>query len=740
MALYPPLVNSSLPAFPADSQNIEFHYFVPQTMSISDAKISKIQYTVVNQSNNVSVLKPTSIATVQTSEIIEIDNTNERYFYIPISNINGGWIPGNIYKVQIRFSNIYENSEWSSVCYLKATAKSQNITVEIINAEEAFAVYVESPQFYGRYENTDATEIQTKYAFTLIDYTTNEILEETGWQIHTDSLDSVVFSRELEDFKRYYLQYSIETKNGYTQTIKNDFLCTLDLLPIPEIEFKECTNDYEEGRIKVVVGNKDSNIDRISTNLILRRTDSKSNFTIWEDYKIFNIWDDKVYIEFYDYLIEHGVIYKYSIQTLSSQGYRGKSIWSPTVEALYEHIFLVGNNKQLKIKFNPKVSSWKRTLQEAKVETIGSQYPFITRNGNINYFTFPLEGLVSYWLDEQELFCSKNSLCGNREIATVNANHLNLTDDNIILEREFRNQVEEFLTNGDYKYFKSPTEGVRLVALTEVSLTPEDTLGRMIHSFRSTAYEIGDNSLTNLIEFGIQDKGEFISSEDMGEKEESFTLGTYHTVGIDTDLYNLIKQQVKDNEQVAGTNYRRKLKYIKNLVIEEISGKACSLEIQQNKNSTWDKITLSEELSFYHFPEMVKIYGLKCKTSNVILNLTYDAVFEYEEISSSIPDTNLNLTVVSKFVQLNTKFSKDLGNMNLFTAIKNNDASLIEVYNFSFLRVEGVAGTKFKVNGEEYVLTSDFLSREFKDFSISSAEMLTEGPAIISVVYNGGKQ
>jgi hypothetical protein len=70
----------------------------------------------------------------------------------------------------------------------------------------------------------------------------------------------------------------------------------------------------------------------------------------------------------------------------------------------YEDMFLVGENKQLKIKFNPKISSLKRQLQETKTETIGSKYPFIRRNGAVNYFTFPIAGLISYKMDEQSLF------------------------------------------------------------------------------------------------------------------------------------------------------------------------------------------------------------------------------------------------------------------------------------------------------------------------------------------------
>ena len=39
-----------------------------------------------------------------------------------------------------------------------------------------------------------------------------------------------------------------------------------------------------------------------------------------------------------------------------------------------------------------------------------------------------------------------------------------------------------------------------------VSLSPEDGLGRMLHSFSSTAYEIADFTYDNLIKLGIIEK------------------------------------------------------------------------------------------------------------------------------------------------------------------------------------------------------------------------------------------
>jgi hypothetical protein len=50
-------------------------------------------------------------------------------------------------------------------------------------------------------------------------------------------------------------------------------------------------------------------------------------------------------------------------------------------------------------------------------------------------------------------------------------------------ERRFKMKLLEWLGNGEIKLFKSAAEGNYLVRLMNISLTPEDKLGRMLHNF-----------------------------------------------------------------------------------------------------------------------------------------------------------------------------------------------------------------------------------------------------------------
>ena len=46
---------------------------------------------------------------------------------------------------------------------------------------------------------------------------------------------------------------------------------------------------------------------------------------------------------------------------------------------------------------------------ETKKNTIGGKYPFIFRNGAVEYKEFPISGLISYLMDEDEFFISKKN-------------------------------------------------------------------------------------------------------------------------------------------------------------------------------------------------------------------------------------------------------------------------------------------------------------------------------------------
>lgn len=177
-----------------------------------------------------------------------------------------------------------------------------------------------------------------------------------------------------------------------------------------------------------------------------------------------------------------------------------------------EDMYLTIANRQLKIEFNPQVSSFKQVVNEGKVETIGSPYPYIRRNAAINYAQFPISGLISCQMDENENFISKEDLYGGRELLrkyeqfnsySVNEPFETTINNDFVYEKKFRDEVIKYLMDGKTKLFRSPTEGNYLVRLTDVSFSPNQQLGRMIWTFSATANEIAANTIDNYYKYKI---------------------------------------------------------------------------------------------------------------------------------------------------------------------------------------------------------------------------------------------
>ena len=69
---------------------------------------------------------------------------------------------------------------------------------------------------------------------------------------------------------------------------------------------------------------------------------------------------------------------------------------SVEVIADFEDLFLYDGERQLTVRFNPKVATFKQNRVEQKTETIGSKYPYIIKNGAVNYKELSISGLISY--------------------------------------------------------------------------------------------------------------------------------------------------------------------------------------------------------------------------------------------------------------------------------------------------------------------------------------------------------
>ena len=207
-----------------------------------------------------------------------------------------------------------------------------------------------------------------------------------------------------------------------------------------------------------------------------------------------------------DYTVESGVVYNYSVQGYDEHGARSgmKTIEKPVLMT-FEDIFLTSKDKQIKIRFNPSLTSFKHTLSEVKIDTIGSQYPYIKRNGYVDYVQFPLGGFISSAMDGEGIYTNKEEIYGKYK---PYYDEYNMEKDipiwqDVIWEKKFRDKISAFLYDDNVKLFRSPTEGNIIIRLMDINFQPNQTLGRRLWAFTSNAYEMDEFTLENLYKYDI---------------------------------------------------------------------------------------------------------------------------------------------------------------------------------------------------------------------------------------------
>lgn len=423
---------------------------------------------------------------------------------------------GQYYKVQLAYIHLDGTiGIYSTVGVIKYTSTPdvyiENLTFGYINQHNYSYVGVYSQAPYNNADgrvNRDTTEKLYSSYFKVTDEN-GHVVVETEEKLHKSfeddvsyqSTEEIVVSQDLDINRSYYIQFFTKSVNGLEYPSQRYRIMQRRSIS-PDINANLVAKlDYDNGFISMKLDTKEP----VISGLFLVSRAASNNGYKWEEFKRFDLqsmipekWS------LMDCTIEQGVTYKYSLQQYNENGIYSDRIISNGVFADFEDSFLYDGEKQLKIRFNPKVSSFKANVLESKIDTIGSQHPYILRNGNVYYRDFPISGLISHQMDDTELFCSKAEL-GLNEITS------NLTSENLVAERLFKLKVLEWLTNGKAKLFRSPGEGNYIVRLMNTSMSPNDTLGRMLHTFSSTAYEIAKFTMENLEYYGLVDARENIS-------------------------------------------------------------------------------------------------------------------------------------------------------------------------------------------------------------------------------------
>lgn len=421
-------------------------------------------------------------------------------------------------------------------------------------------------------------------------------LEDTG-QIMAASYNpnqfSLLFTYDFNTGDVYRIVFDYITSNNYTKTQEFSFM----IIESKATSVIENYIDWDNGGIELIPNYEKGCIQLhikfarpYSGKIVIRRADGRSNYKYLEDLYFDSITirkNEQNYIKEYfyeDYTVESGMLYRYVIQDRDSLENRGKKVYCnqkitndennvigyvPVMVEL-DDMFISNYGNTLKIKFDPTVDSYQPVVMDNKVETIGSKYPFMKRGAAVNYKTFSIGGTISWEGDIFEdianndltslLQHSKNEsfdfpsydvdfarhlFAGIGELFTSDAvanEYRNLKGDNynnhqdFTIERLFREAVLEYLTDGEVKLFRSPSEGNILIKLTDVSLSPKQELGRLLYTLSATATEIDECTIDNYVLYDI-----FRNNRDGRSNANSYIISEYH-VGDNISKYNTFEQ------------------------------------------------------------------------------------------------------------------------------------------------------------------------------------------------------
>lgn len=561
--LFPPIIDTYLPAFNILTKvkndglkYIKFNLSEYNTLS----EIESCHISIIRQSDYTSLFDSTKYPIGIWVKNFSGEPDLDQSVKIPYSAFNSDNFNYNeYYKVQVRLSkievptksgssalidgtalsaylnnetNLAQFSEWSTVCLIRFIADN---TIEIDcngeSLENNIVINSSRIALSGKYiknnlEGNNQINSDVNYGKNDKEYLQSyEVIVSQGNTQVFSSGSQPINSRTPEAFY-YTIPYFFE--NGIDYKIKIKYI-TANLyeastsnytvqVRYPKDSWGSQNTVAEAIAVDTVIGKVNISFEPktqggsipANSQLIIRRASDEDNFTIWD-----TIWTKNIKtattatISFDDFTIESGTLYKYEINYISPNSTTYFIVEGPVL-SVFDYAFLTGEGTQLSVKFNDNVGSFKRNVSDNIVTTIGSKYPFITRNSNMDYRTFSLSGTIAYEMDVQNQFSSRSAIYGDwiDVYGSYFVNHYYNQRNDRVTQRKFRELVMNYLYDDIPKLFRSTSEGNILVRITDVNLTPNNQIGRMIYDFSCTATEIGEANLENYKLYKIQDFGD----------------------------------------------------------------------------------------------------------------------------------------------------------------------------------------------------------------------------------------
>ena len=210
----------------------------------------------------------------------------------------------------------------------------------------------------------------------------------------------------------------------------------------------------------------------------------------------------------YDYFVENGNYYRYALQPILANGVKGAITTFYDSVATFGGFWLLGEkDMQFSFIYDGKIGTMVKHKPEDFVETISGKFPYAVRSSELDYFTFPFSGKLTYHQDVHNLFTAKNYTTTMSPDPTIPINYVELKygdemrlnanndleemQDGMVMQRAWRNKILKWLTDGGLKVLKSESQGNILVKISDVKVTPIESLYGLIADFECTMTQMG---------------------------------------------------------------------------------------------------------------------------------------------------------------------------------------------------------------------------------------------------------
>lgn len=499
MSLYVPVLSQQKIGVLNTATNLTINFFLKNL-------VAAIDYINIRFKNIESGEAIDSVS-LDKAEIIPIDSGLSGLYYVQITDndILSALKDFKSCQVQIQLQKSANVSNWSSASVINfIDAPECNVygSRSLNNVE----VYILGDLIFDSNQENDTLE---SYQISLQD-AQSSVIEKSDY-IMPSSRNEIRYKVKypVSETENYTVTVNYYTRKGYVGSTSN----SISFEGAEEgnlITLANCQATLNENLIRIT-HSLEGLLDYVKTaTLYLERASSVNYYNSWEaigartisiaeqaDYTSGDLllWEDRI--------LSPGVSYKYRIKAKyidEETMYISKSNETSPIIYFAEDILLSSVDKTLKIRYNPKISNFKYNITDTVTSTLGGAYPFVRRNGNAKYKSFSLSGLIySDGMTTDTTFISRY---GNLNLQVSDPVMLEA-----IQEKMFRDLLIDFFQEDNVKIFRSLTEGSMLIKLSNISLSPEDKLGRRIWSFTANATEVAEYSVENLEKYGFSPVG-----------------------------------------------------------------------------------------------------------------------------------------------------------------------------------------------------------------------------------------